>query len=45
MKDMIPGFELIQPASVEGALNLLEEYREDGWALAGLRTEGSVRRQ
>tara|TARA_B100001765_G_scaffold109214_1_gene67741 strand:+ start:698 stop:1684 length:987 start_codon:yes stop_codon:yes gene_type:complete len=35
MKDMIPGFELIQPASVEGALNLLEEYREDGWALAG----------
>ena len=35
MKDMIPGFELIQPASVEGALNLLEEYRENGWALAG----------
>ena len=35
MKDMIPGFELIQPASVEGALNLLEEYGEDGWALAG----------
>ena len=35
MKDMIPGFELIQPASIEGALNLLEEYGEDGWALAG----------
>ena len=35
MKDMIPGFEPIQPASVEGALNLLEEYGEDGWALAG----------
>ena len=35
MKDMIPGFELIQPAGVEGALNLLEEYGEDGWALAG----------
>ena len=35
MKDMIPGFELIQPASVEGALNLLEEYGETGWALAG----------
>jgi len=35
MKDMIPGFDLIQPASVEGALSLLEEYRENGWALAG----------
>ena len=35
MKDMIPGFELIQPASVEGALTLLEEYGENGWALAG----------
>ena len=35
MKDMIPGFELIQPASIEGALNLLEEYGENGWALAG----------
>jgi len=35
MKDMIPGFELIQPTSIEGALNLLEEYGENGWALAG----------
>ena len=43
MKDMIPGFELIQPASVEGALNLLEEYGETGWALAGgMDSLGSV---
>ena len=35
IRDMMPGFELFQPATAEDAVALLERYGEDGWALAG----------
>lgn len=35
IKDMIPAFELFQPTSVEAALDLLDEHRDEGWVLAG----------
>ena len=35
IKDMMPGFELFQPATVEDALSLLARYDEDGWVLSG----------
>ncbi|RYZ62488.1 MAG: xanthine dehydrogenase family protein subunit M, partial [Proteobacteria bacterium] len=35
MKDMMPLFELYQPDSVEGALDLHERLGGDGWLLAG----------
>lgn len=35
IRDMIPAFELFQPASVGDAINLLDQYGEDGWALSG----------
>ena len=34
-KDMMPAFELYQPDSVDGAVELLAEAGEGGWALAG----------
>lgn len=34
-KDMMAAFELYQPDTVEGAVELLERFGEDGWALAG----------
>jgi xanthine dehydrogenase YagS FAD-binding subunit len=34
-RDMMAGFELYQPDSVEGAVELLGRFGEDGWALAG----------
>lgn len=33
--DMIPSFELLQPSSVEEALNQLDQYGEDAWLMAG----------
>jgi xanthine dehydrogenase YagS FAD-binding subunit len=35
IRDMIPAFELLQPTSVEGALDLLDEHRDEAWVLAG----------
>lgn len=35
IRDMIPAFELYQPTSVDAALDLLDEHREQGWVLAG----------
>ena len=35
IRDMIPAFELFQPTTLEDAVALLNEYGEDGWALAG----------
>ncbi len=35
IKDMIPAFELYQPTSVDAALELLDEHREEAWVLAG----------
>ena len=33
--DVIPAFELFQPATVDDALRLLGRYREDAWVMAG----------
>ncbi len=35
IRDMIPAFELLQPTSVQGAVELLARHREDAWVLAG----------
>ncbi len=35
IRDMIPGFELLQPTSTEAALDLLDQHREQAWVLAG----------
>ncbi len=35
IRDMMPAFELFQPATVEDALELLGRYGKDGWPLAG----------
>lgn len=34
-RDMMSAFELYQPDSVEGAVELLAKFGKDGWALAG----------
>lgn len=34
-RDMMPGFELYQPDTVDGAVELLGRFGEEGWALAG----------
>ena len=34
-KDMMAAFELFQPDSVEGAVELLTQHADQGWALAG----------
>ncbi|MCC7463388.1 MAG: xanthine dehydrogenase family protein subunit M [Gammaproteobacteria bacterium] len=34
-RDMMPRFELFQPADVAGALGLLERYGPDAWRMAG----------
>ena len=35
IRDMIPGFELFQPASVEDAVELMGRHGADGWVMAG----------
>ena len=34
-KDMMAGFELFQPDSLQGAIDLLSSHGDEGWALAG----------
>ena len=34
-KDMMPGFDLFQPAQLQDALGLLDRFGKDGWKLAG----------
>ena len=34
-KDMMAGFELFQPDTLQGAIDLLSSHGADGWALAG----------
>ena len=34
-RDMMPGFELYQPDTLEGAVDLLARFGQEGWALAG----------
>ncbi len=35
IRDIMPAFELFQPASTDDALGLLGRYRKDAWVLAG----------
>lgn len=35
IRDMIPPFELYQPAGVDDAVRLMDEYGDQGWVLAG----------
>ena len=35
IRDVMPAFDLVQPASVADAQKLLETYREDAWVMAG----------
>ncbi|MGH6902675.1 MAG: FAD binding domain-containing protein, partial [Geminicoccaceae bacterium] len=35
VKDMMPGFELYQPASLDDALELADRFGADGWVMAG----------
>ena len=35
IRDMMPAFELFQPASIDEALNLLDEHKADVWVLGG----------
>src|SRR3954451_1987743 len=35
IRDVMPAFELFQPATTEEALGLLARYRSDAWVLAG----------
>jgi xanthine dehydrogenase YagS FAD-binding subunit len=35
VKDMMPGFELYQPTTVDDAVALLDRFGADGWKLAG----------
>src|SRR5438552_2773961 len=35
IRDMMPAFELFQPAKVEGALALLDRYGSEAWVMAG----------
>ena len=35
IRDIMPAFELFQPASIDEALNLLDRYGSDAWVMAG----------
>ena len=35
IRDIMPAFDLIQPTSIAGALELLEQHGRDAWVLAG----------
>jgi len=35
IRDVMPDFELFQPASTDDAVELLDEYGSDAWVLAG----------
>jgi xanthine dehydrogenase YagS FAD-binding subunit len=35
IRDMMPVFELFQPASIDETLNLLDKYGRDAWVMAG----------
>ena len=35
IRDIIPAFELFQPASIDDAVRLVDKYRDDYWVLAG----------
>src|SRR5258706_14502020 len=33
--DVMPAFELFQPATIDDALSLLDKYKKDVWVMAG----------
>jgi xanthine dehydrogenase YagS FAD-binding subunit len=35
IRDIMPAFELFQPASIDEALTLLDQYQADAWVMAG----------
>ncbi|MGH9599658.1 MAG: FAD binding domain-containing protein, partial [Terracidiphilus sp.] len=35
IRDVMPAFDLLQPATADDAQKLLEKYGDDGWAMAG----------
>jgi len=35
IRDIMPAFELFQPATIEDTLGLLDRYRDDAWVMAG----------
>jgi xanthine dehydrogenase YagS FAD-binding subunit len=35
VRDIMPAFELFQPARVDDAVRLLGQYGQDAWVLAG----------
>jgi xanthine dehydrogenase YagS FAD-binding subunit len=35
IRDIMPAFELFQPASIDDALRLLDDHRADAWVMAG----------
>jgi xanthine dehydrogenase YagS FAD-binding subunit len=35
IRDMIPAFELLQPQTIEAAVDLLDQYRSEAWVLGG----------
>src|ERR1700682_5790819 len=35
IRDVMPAFELFQPASIDDALTLLDKYGRDAWVMAG----------
>ncbi|MGH9613932.1 MAG: FAD binding domain-containing protein [Bryobacteraceae bacterium] len=35
IRDVMPAFELFQPATIDGALSLLDQYGSDAWVMAG----------
>ena len=40
IRDIMPAFELFQPASIDDALGLLDKYGKEAWVLAGGRSAG-----
>src|SRR5438552_7690509 len=35
IRDVMPAFELFQPATIDDTMRLLGQYREDAWVMAG----------
>ena len=35
IRDVMPAFELFQPATIDDALKLLDKYGQDAWVMAG----------
>src|SRR5215831_2053947 len=35
IRDIIPAFELFQPATIDDAVRLADQHRDDSWVLAG----------